>query len=1104
MKLSIVIPSFNRSKLLRWGLTSWARQRIPYSYEIIILNDYLSNDGTKEICEEFKDKLNIRYIFTGQRNSPGNIKWRIPGFAHNIGVKQAKGEFIILTNPEIYLIENNIIIQTLKILLKKPKTLVIPNGTDDIKREYLNKLEIGGEIDITIYNHFYHVLHTEMPFFMGIRKKDFISIGGYDEDFIGFAYDDSDFVERMKANNYKYHQISSHIIHLNHSRRQKDRNGLENYQKQYRYNKDLYYKRQGIIVRNVNKEWGKLDSFKVLKSAVEYQKEIEEYRNKQISLIEKTCPLKWELKRIPKIAHFYWGEEKLPFLRYLTIASFIKYNPDWEVRLYYPKYRQSKKEWATKENCYKVKIKKDYYDKLKNLPVTFVEVDFTTLDLSNDLPEIHKSDYLRWFLLANIGGMWSDMDIIYIDSMYNLSLNTPKNKKLDTLICYHKPWKHSIGFLLSSENNQYYKYLWKSALKRKYNPQQYQTVGSLVMNSNDMTPDKMHSEFPLIKIGNITMDTVYPYTCASSSLKKLHSDNLDCISQQTIGLHWYAGATEAQEFVNNITEKNYKEINNVVAKVTDMSLNNKRKKKSLTIQAVVKNEAFIYYSIKSVYDYADKILLYDTGSNDKHTLEDINKLLEEDTEHKITFKQIPLGFDEEKWSWDNLKEFIKENKGKMSVGKVRQIQLEDTDTEFFMIVDGDEVHYKETMEKIVNNILPNLNKDIVGVNIPLMWFCDMEHTFALNGTGRIWRTDKVVMNDVSPNEAHCYKDTGIAVTVEDKQYLIYPKNMITPYAHFETFIKPWRRTPKNIVEFKGKLPEVMKENPYYIERYLKEKAEKMKKEILITGGCGFIGSHLVEKLIKNVNYNITIIDDLSTGNVKNIKPYLKEIKLYKNRIQDLKIKTKFDIIYHLAAKANTREKGMKDYIDNVMATEAVVKLLKPDGHIYFSSSCAVYGNQPVVNETSIFQPISPYGYSKWMNEFTIKNNCKNYTIFRFSNVFGERQDGSNEMGLIGVIDYHLKKNKTMTVFNKGENSRDFIYVKDVIEALTTIDKKDIFQIGQFKTYKTLDLVKLSNVKWKYGKCNSEVDSIKLDNTKIKKEGWKPTLEVTEYIKRLKK
>ena len=139
-----------------------------------------------------------------------------------------------------------------------------------------------------------------------------------------------------------------------------------------------------------------------------------------------------------------------------------------------------------------------------------------------------------------------------------------------------------------------------------------------------------------------------------------------------------------------------------------------------------------------------------------------------------------------------------------------------------------------------------------------------------------------------------------------------------------------------------------------------------------------------------------------------------------------------------------------------------------------------------------------------MNELTIKNNCKNWTIFRFSNVFGKRQDGSNEMGLIGVIDYHLKNNKEMQVFNKGENYRDYIYVKDVVTAMLTIKKKGIFQVGQNKTYNTLDLVKLSEVKYKFGKCNNEVNRIRLNNTKLKREGWLQTLEVTQYIERLKK
>lgn len=273
--------------------------------------------------------------------------------------------------------------------------------------------------------------------------------------------------------------------------------------------------------------------------------------------------------------------------------------------------------------------------------------------------------------------------------------------------------------------------------------------------------------------------------------------------------------------------------------------------------------------------------------------------------------------------------------------------------------------------------------------------------------------------------------------------------------------------------------------------------------ILVTGGAGFIGSHLLEELIRNKDRHITVIDDLSTGKIDNIKNLIKNIDFYKTKIQNFKLNKKFDIIYHLAAKANTREKGLKDFEDNVLATEAVTKMLKPNGHIYFSSSCAVYGNQPFVTEQSPFKPISPYGYSKWMNESTIKLNCKNWTIFRFGNVFGERQDGSTEMGLVGVISYNLKRNTEMEVFNAGENERDYIYVKDVAKALISVGNQDIFQVSQNKTYKTIELVNLSGVKYKIGKNNTEVNSIQLDNTKLKGLGWNPTLSVQDYILKIK-
>ena len=823
MKLSIIIPAFKRPELLNFGLYALSRQKITYPYEIIVLNDGIQDD-TEKVCNKYikYGGLPIKYVFTGQRNSKG-IKWRTPGIVINQGVNLAKGEVIILTSPEIYILDQCLPLMVNPVLQNK-NTLTITQGFDDNKSYFLNYIR-RAEGNCQGYRNFKALaeLNTQLPFFIAMSREKFLSIGGYDEDFIGFAFDDDDLIKRLKEAGCIYKTLPLRVVHLYHSR--KTREGMTNEEKAvlWHYNKDLFEKgnkNKKIVVPEV-------------KAEVPYEPVLEE--------LTETTSSEWELKKIPKIAHFYWGEEKLPFLRYLTITSFIKYNPDWEVRFYYPKYRTTGKSWTTHEHKYDINVTEDYTPKLKDLNIQMSEMDMTLIGIGNDLSEVHKSDYLRWFLLANVGGLWSDMDIIYIDSMNNLSLNTRNNRKTDATICCHLPWKHSIGFLLSSKNNEYYETLWNNVKKAKYDPANYQSVGSLLINRTMKEFKDIQRVFSNLKIDNISMSSVYSYN--SFMIRTMfNSKNTSYIGKGTIGLHWYAGHPKAGEYVSVINENNYREMDNVISEVVDMSLkeskykvlkcdkefnfNKTPKKVKLTIHAVVKNEPFIYYSIKSVYDYADKILLYDTGSDDKHTLEDIEKLLKEDKENKIIFKKVKLDFDESKWTFEKVEEFAKKHKGKMSVGKVRQMQIDDTKTEFCMLVDGDEVHYKDTMEKIVNKILPNLNENIIGVNVPLIWFYDMKRVFrvvGLENTGRIWRTDKVVMNGKSPNEAHCFKDTGKAIAVTDKEYLIYKE--LTPYAHFETFLKPWRRkiNKNDLSKFKGKIPEVMIENPYYIKRYIKEK-----------------------------------------------------------------------------------------------------------------------------------------------------------------------------------------------------------------------------------------------------------------------------------------
>ena len=131
MNVSLVMGTFKRTKLLDLNLWAIAQQKINYELEIIVCNDYLPDD-TEKICNKYKNKLNIKYIFTGQRNLREKIKSRNSGFALNIGVKKATGDILILTCAEIFQTNNAINLIVLPLINNK-KLLSIPTkmGFDD-------------------------------------------------------------------------------------------------------------------------------------------------------------------------------------------------------------------------------------------------------------------------------------------------------------------------------------------------------------------------------------------------------------------------------------------------------------------------------------------------------------------------------------------------------------------------------------------------------------------------------------------------------------------------------------------------------------------------------------------------------------------------------------------------------------------------------------------------------------------------------------------------------------------------------------------------------------------------------------------------------------
>lgn len=247
MEVSIILPSFKRADLLSWGLCSLSRQQRIHECEILVMNDGL-RDSTEDVCRNYGRSMNIHYIFTGSRNDSGE-KWRIPGYCINIGVKQSTSELIILSCPEMFLVESDIVSVMIDKAKENPKALVITEGKDDIRKAYLEHITATKTHSEEIYRTMAG-LCTDYPFFMCLHKKEFVDIGGYDEDFTGKAYDDTDLVRRLLRNGCSYIKLPRKIVHLYHPR---SHNSVA-----FEKNKKMFFEREGMITRNVGREWGVL------------------------------------------------------------------------------------------------------------------------------------------------------------------------------------------------------------------------------------------------------------------------------------------------------------------------------------------------------------------------------------------------------------------------------------------------------------------------------------------------------------------------------------------------------------------------------------------------------------------------------------------------------------------------------------------------------------------------------------------------------------------------------------------------------------------------------------------------------------------------------
>jgi hypothetical protein len=224
MRAEILITTYKRAELLRSGLASIKRH--PW-LRITVLDEGFDQQ-TVNVC----NGAMVNRIHTAL-SKPNRESWRVPGFALNIGARLSQADVIIISCAEMWHSVNacEILTQTVE---QDPMALAITAGKDQ-------------QVDGTFIP-----LNTKLPFLMALKREHYMEIGGYDEDFVGAAFDDNDIVDRLIEHGCHYTMTPAQCVHLYHARSTKDKRAAGRHAR----NKQLYLERKGVIHRNVGRPWG--------------------------------------------------------------------------------------------------------------------------------------------------------------------------------------------------------------------------------------------------------------------------------------------------------------------------------------------------------------------------------------------------------------------------------------------------------------------------------------------------------------------------------------------------------------------------------------------------------------------------------------------------------------------------------------------------------------------------------------------------------------------------------------------------------------------------------------------------------------------------------
>ncbi len=293
--------------------------------------------------------------------------------------------------------------------------------------------------------------------------------------------------------------------------------------------------------------------------------------------------------------------------------------------------------------------------------------------------------------------------------------------------------------------------------------------------------------------------------------------------------------------------------------------------------------------------------------------------------------------------------------------------------------------------------------------------------------------------------------------------------------------------------------------------------------ILITGGAGFVGSHIADAYLA-AGHEVVVVDDFFTGHIENVNPQCEfhEIDIRDAGLEDLFRSRKFDVVSHQAARGNVRA-SMEDpmtYADvNVRGGANVLECCRKHGVrkiIYSSTGGCVYGDPKYLpaDEAHPLQPRDPYGASKASYELYLPVYALNYglkyTILRYPNVYGPRQDPFGEAGVVSIFIGQMLRNLQPVINGDGEQLRDYVHVSDVVRAnLMVLNQGDnqTFNVGWGEgtsvnqIFHLLTEILNHHVPEVHGPPKlGEIRQTYLDSAKIAAAlGWKPKMPLREGL-----